>query len=153
MEPYTTLNRLNIEYKEIEHKAVYTSVEAEFTKKLIDGIGVKNLFLKSSKKKYYLVLTPDHKKVNLKALSKLVSGNLSFASVEDLKRILKLEKGSVTPIGIINDINHEVTILIDRDLKDKLILVHPLINTKTISIKMTDLIKLIEDLKNEYLFY
>lgn len=52
MEPYNTLNKLNIEYKEIEHQAVYTSIEAEFIKDLIDGEGVKNLFLKSSKKKY-----------------------------------------------------------------------------------------------------
>lgn len=153
MEPCNTLNKLNIEYKEIEHQAVYTSIEAEFIKDLIDGEGVKNLFLKSSKKKYYLVLTPDTKKVDLKFLSTIVGSNLSFANEERLKEILKLEKGSVTPLGIINDTNHEVTVLIDKELKDKLILVHPLINTKTISIKMPDLIKLIEDFQNEYLFY
>lgn len=152
MEPYKTLNKLNIEYKEIEHKPVYTSLEAEFTKKLIDGIGVKNLFLKS-KSKYYLVLTPDNKKVDLKALSKLLDSHLSFAKETELQDILKLERGSVTPIGLINDIKHEVIVLIDKELEDKLILVHPLVNTKTISIEMKDLIKLIEYLKNEYIFY
>lgn len=152
MEPYKTLNKLNIEYKEIEHKPVYTSLEAEFTKKLIDGIGVKNLFLKS-KSKYYLVLTPDNKKVDLKALSKLLDSHLSFAKETELQDILKLERGSVTPIGLINDIKHEVIVLIDKELEAKLILVHPLVNTKTISIEMKDLIKLIEYLKNEYIFY
>lgn len=153
MEPYETLNKLNIKYKEIIHKPVFTSNEAEFTKKLIKGIGVKNLFLKSSKKEYYLVLTPDNKKVDLKALSKLINSHLSFAKETELQDILKLERGSVTPIGLINDIKHEVIVLIDKDLKDKLILVHPLVNTKTISIEMKDLIKLIEYLKNEYIFY
>lgn len=152
MEPYKTLNKVNIEYKEIEHKPVYTSLEAEFTKKLIDGIGVKNLFLKN-KSKYYLVLTPDNKKVDLKALSKLIDSHLSFAKETELQDILKLERGSVTPIGLINDIKHEVIVLIDKELEDKLILVHPLVNTKTISIEMKDLIKLIEYLKNEYIFY
>ena len=80
MEPYNTLNKLNIEYKEIEHQAVYTSIEAEFIKDLIDGEGVKNLFLKSSKKKYYLVLTPDTKTVYLKFFSTIVGSNLSFAN-------------------------------------------------------------------------
>lgn len=153
MEPYETLNKLNIEYKEIEHIPVYTSIEAEFIKDQIDGIGVKNLFLKSSKKEYYLVLTPDNKKADLKALSKLINGHLSFAKETELQDILKLERGSVTPIGLINDINHQVKVLIDKDLKDNHILVHPLVNTKTISIEMKDLINLIEYLKNKYLFY
>lgn len=153
MEPYKTLQKLNISYKEVEHKSVYTSAEAEFIKELIAGIGVKNLFLKSSKKEYYLVLTPDDKKVDLKALSKLINSHLSFASAEELKNILKLESGSVTPLGLINDIKHEVIVLIDKDLQEKLILVHPLVNTKTISLEMKDLIKLIEYLKNAYLFY
>lgn len=153
MEPYKTLNKLNIEYKEIEHIPVFTSNEAEFTKKLIKGIGVKNLFLKSSKNNYYLVLTPDTKKVDLKALSKLINSHLSFAKETELQDILKLERGSVTPIGLINDIKHEVIVLIDKDLKDNLVLVHPLVNTKTISIEMKDLIQIIEYLKNEYIFY
>lgn len=153
MEPYKTLQKLNISYKEVEHIPVYTSAEAEFIKELIAGIGVKNLFLKSSKKEYYLVLTPDDKKVDLKALSKLINSHLSFASAEELKNILKLEPGSVTPLGLINDIKHEVIVLIDKDLQEKLILVHPLVNTKTISLEMKDLIKLIEYLKNAYLFY
>lgn len=153
MEPYKTLEKLNISYKEVEHKKVMTSKEAEFIKDMIEGIGVKNLFLKSDKGGYFLVLTPDNKKVDLKVLSKMVNGRLSFASTEELNNILKLEKGSVTPLGLINDINHEVTVLIDKKLKDKLILVHPLVNTKTISITAKDLIRLIEHLKNEYLFY
>lgn len=153
MEPYKTLENLNIIYKEVEHKPVYTSAEAEFIKEQIAGIGVKNLFLKSSKKEYFLVLTPDDKKVDLKALSKLINSHLSFASAEELKNILKLEPGSVTPLGLINDIEHEVIVLIDNVLINEIILVHPLINTKTISIKTKDLIRLIEYLKNEYLFY
>ena len=130
-----------------------TSKEAEFIKDMIEGIGVKNLFLKSDKGGYFLVLTPDNKKVDLKVLSKMVNGRLSFASTEELRNTLKLEQGSVTPLGLINDLKHEVIVLIDNILINEYVLVHPLVNTKTISLRMKDLIRLIEYLKNEYLFY
>lgn len=146
---YEILNSLDIEYNEIEHKAVFTSSEAEFIKDMIKGEGVKNLFLKS-KNDYYLVLTPDNKRVDLKNLSNRVNSHLSFASPEELKNILDLEPGSVTPLGLINDTKHEVKVLIDRELMDKVILVHPLINTKTLSLKMSDLIKFIKYLQNDY---
>ena len=77
--------------------------EAEFIKDMIEGIGVKNLFLKSDKGGYFLVLTPDNEKVDLKVLSKMVNGRLSFASTEELRNTLKLEQGSVTPLGLKND--------------------------------------------------
>lgn len=153
MEPYKTLEKLNISYKEVEHKKVMTSKEAEFIKDMIEGIGVKNLFLKSDKGGYFLVLTPDNKKVDLKVLSKMVNGRLFFASTEELRNTLKLEQGSVTPLGLINDLKHEVIVLIDNILINEYVLVHPLVNTKTISLRMKDLIRLIEYLKNEYLFY
>lgn len=153
MEPYKTLEKLNISYKEVEHKKVMTSKEAEFIKDMIEGIGVKNLFLKSDEGGYFLVLTPDNKKVDLKVLSKMVNGRLSFASTEELRNTLKLEQGSVTPLGLINDLKHEVIVLIDNILINEYVLVHPLVNTKTISLRMKDLIRLIEYLKNEYLFY
>ncbi len=149
---YEILNSLDIEYNEIEHKAVFTSSEAEFIKDMIKGEGVKNLFLKS-KNDYYLVLTPDNKRVDLKNLSNRVNSHLSFASPEELKNILNLEPGSVTPLGLINDTKHEVKVLIDEELIGKVILVHPLVNTKTLSLKMSDLIKLINYLKNEYIIY
>lgn len=146
---YEILNSLDIEYKEIEHKAVFTSSEAEFIKDMIKGEGVKNLFLKS-KNDYYLVLTPDNKRVDLKNLSNRVNSHLSFASPEELKNILNLEPGSVTPLGLINDTKHEVKVLIDEELIGKVILVHPLVNTKTLSLKMSDLIKFIKYLQNDY---
>ena len=92
-------------------------------------------------------------KIDLKNLSQKLNGHLSFGSEEELKRILKLSKGSVSPFGIINDKNHVVTILIDERLKQKRLLFHPNINTKTISIMQQDLIKFIEFEGNNYLFY
>ena len=65
--------------------------------------------------------------------------------------ILKLKIGSVSPFGIVNDSENKVTLLIDSDLKNKKLLFHPNINTKTISIEFDDLIKFIEYEKNKYI--
>ena len=77
--------------------------------------------------------------------------HLSFASIEELKNILNLEQGSVTPLGIINDEKNMVTIVIDKELQGKRLLVHPNTNKKTLSINYNDLIKFIEFEKHKYL--
>ncbi len=153
MNLYELLDSLNIKYDIVEHKAVFTSYEAEFIKSLIEGIGVKNLFLKNNHHEYFLILLEDSKKANLKSIAeKLNIGHLSFANETELKEILNLTRGSVTPLGLINDKEHIVKVLIDEDLKENKILVHPCINTKTLSIEINDLIELLEYLNVEYLF-
>lgn len=148
---YYVLDKLDINYKEIKHQPVYTVKEAQQIKNNIVGIGCKNLFLKG-KNKYYLVVLEESKKANIKEISKLVSEkHLSFAPIEDLNNILNLEPGSVTPLSIINDKNNVVTLIIDRDLENKLLLVHTNTNTKTISISYCDLIKFIKYENHNYI--
>ena len=138
---YEILKELDIDYEEVEHKAVFTSLEAQFIKSKIEGIGAKNLFLKD-KHNYYLVLVVDNKKVDLKSLAKKLNvAKLSFASALELEEILGLSVGSVTPLGIINDKNNLVTVIIDDALLDNKILMHPLVNPKTVSIAYKDLLK------------
>ena len=87
-------------------------------------------------------------------LTNLVNvSQLEFASPKDLEEILNVEIGSVTPLGIINDKDNLVTILIDKTLSDKKILMHPNVNTKTISMNFTDLIKFIEYTNHKYLYF
>lgn len=143
------LEKLNIKYEIVEHKAVYTKEEAQFIKNKITGIGCKNLFLKN-KLNYYLYIIEDNKKADLKNISKKLNiGRLSFASEKELNEKLKLTRGSVTPLGIIND-KKTVILLIDKDLKEQKILVHPNINTSTVNINYNDLIKYIEYFGNDY---
>lgn len=152
MDLYETLNKLNIDYIEINHEPVFTVLEAKKIKEKINGFGIKNLFLKNNKGKYFLVLLPEDKRANIKEVSALVnSGHLSFASPIELQNILGLTAGSVSPLGIINDKKNIVFVVIDKDLKDKKILVHPNINTKTIAIEFTDLIKLLDYENHNYL--
>ena len=151
MELYKILNNLNIKYKEIEHEPVYTIEQAKNIKGKIKGNGCKNLFLTNKKEKYFLLILDENKRANIKELAKTLKVNkLSFASTEDLKNILNLEQGSVSPLGIIYDNKNIVTLIIDKDLKDKKILIHPNTNTKTLSMDYNDLIKFIENENHSY---
>ena len=94
------LDKLNIKYEIVEHEAVYTAEEAQKIKKLIKGVGCKNLFLKGNNNKYYLYILDDNKKGNLKELEMFLDiKKLHFAKEEELKSILGLDKGGVTPLG------------------------------------------------------
>lgn len=152
MNVYDVLKKLDILYEEITHPKVHTIEEAERENiaSKINGVECKNLFVKN-KNHYYLIVIKAEKHTNLKELSKMVNEQrFTFASTKELKEILNLEKGSVTPLGIINDKENKVILLFDKELENNKILVHPNINTKTISIQYEDLIKIIEDTKHKY---
>ncbi len=154
MNIYEVLEELKINYDEIEHPAVYTVEEANKLERMLEGVGCKNLFLTDKKGHYYLYILKDDKRADLKDLAfKLKVLKLTFGSEEDLNTLLGLSKGSVTPLGIINDKDNKVTLVIDKDLVDKKLLCHPNVNTKTISIEYKDLIKLIEYEKHNYIVY
>lgn len=108
----------------------------------------------SNGKKHYLVVLKGDKKADLKSIkSQINSTALSFASEERLEKHLGLSKGSVTPLGIINDEEHLVNIVLDEDLKkEEIIGVHPNVNTSTVFISYNDLIKFINSFGNE-IFY
>ena len=119
MDIYDIFKQLNIEFKETEHEPIFTIEQAQNIKS-INGTGCKNLFLTNRKKNYYLVLLEETKRANIKDIAKLVNeSHLSFASEIELNNILKLKPGSVTPLGIINDKDNIVTLIIDNELKGK----------------------------------
>ena len=110
------LKKLQIKYDMVEHPAVYTVEEAKEKVPKIEGIGCKNLFLKTKKKEYFLYTLPEDKKVDLKELAeKLSLTRFHFASKENLEDILNIVPGSVTPLAIINDNENKVTVVLDRE--------------------------------------
>lgn len=152
MEVLDILNKLEIEYTMIEHESVFTCEQAQFVKTLINGEGCKNLFLRNNKKQYFMYILPDEKRADLKSLGKQNGlGHLSFGNEEKLWELLKLKRGGVSPLGIINDAENAVTLLIDNELKDKLLLFHPNDNSKSLNIRYDDLIKFIEYTNHEYI--
>ena len=141
------LNDLNIPFRVVEHPAAMTIEEIDrFALPNSEAIA-KNLFVRDDKKKnYYLITVRKDKKVDLKELRRqLNSRPLSFASENDLKFYLGLNKGTVTPLGILNDIACRVQFVLDQDLTSfPLIGVHPNRNTATLWLSPLNLQALIE---------
>ena len=112
------LDSLDIDYEITEHPPVYTIDEMKNLGITHKGDVVKNLFLRDAKgKRHFLVVLDKDKRADLKALQEQLScSKLSFASEERLKKHLGLSRGSVTPLGILNDAQGMVELVFDRDL-------------------------------------
>lgn len=140
---YDLLDGLNIEYERADHNEAQTmEVCAEIEKEF--GIDIcKNLFLCNRQQTvFYLLMIPSDKKFLTKDLSAQIgSSRLSFANAEAMEKYLDITPGSVSVLGLMNDKDNTVNLLIDEDLlKNEYIGCHPCINTSTLKIKTEDLI-------------
>lgn len=144
---YELFDKYHFIYEVYEHFPVYTIEELDALNIPHPEQIVKNLFLRDDKKQnYYLVTVPGHKTVNLKSLSeKIPSRKLSFASEESLRELLLLERGHVTPIGVLNNAQKNVIVVFDKSLKEQRIGIHPMENTATVFLAFEDIKKIIED--------
>jgi Ala-tRNA(Pro) deacylase len=135
------LAELGIAYARHEHPPVATVDEATQHWSGIDATHCKNLFLRNQKgNRHYLVILEHAKRADLRAVADQIGdGKLSFASADRLMTHLGLTPGSVSPFGLINDREHVVRVVLDRDLKsaDRLSF-HPNINTATLTIAAAD---------------
>lgn len=148
-EIYNLLKEKHIWHEITEHKAVYNMAEVAEIEIPYPEADAKNLFVRDDKKRnYYLITVKGDKRVDLKEFRKANQTRpLSFASEEDLMRLLELAAGSVTPLGVLNDEERKVTVYLDKDFFDEpgLIGVHPNDNTTTVWMKAEDLVRMIEE--------
>lgn len=156
MDVYEFLKQHNIAYEKYDHLAVFTADEAKTLAAHVPGQQTKNLFLCDDKKRrFYLVTIPDEKRADLKHLREFLGEkSLRFAPPDKLLELLGIAPGSVSPLGLINDINHVVSFAIDEDLlaQDK-IYIHPNINTTTIAISLDDFKKILAITGHELKIY
>ena len=152
---YQKLDELGITYEAMDHPAVYTMEEMDELGITSKGEVCKNLFLRDEKgRRHFLVVLQKDKKVDLKNIqSQIGSTRLSFGSEKRLDKYLKLQKGGVSPLGIINDEDASVEVVFDKDLMNKERLgVHPNTNTATVWISFKDMKSLIEKNGNDIMY-
>ena len=139
---YALLDTLGIPFPRVDHDATAT-IDACLEVEKILGIHIcKNLFLCNAQKtRFYLLMMPGTKKFKTKNLSKQInSARLSFAGDEYMEQFLDITPGSVSILGLANDKENQVQLLIDSDvLKDPFLGCHPCINTSSLKIKTADL--------------
>ena len=147
---YDLLDSLGIAYKRVDHEAAMT-MEAceEIDRTLSEGVekGVaicKNLFLCNRQAtEFYLLLIPGDKPFKTKYLSAQIgSSRLSFAKPEHMEQYLDITPGSVSVMGLMNDREKKVRLLIDEDvLGEEYFACHPCINTSSLRFKTPDLME------------
>lgn len=139
---YDLLDMLEIEYSRVDHEALATMEACQEVDELLEVNMCKSLFLcNAQKSNFYLLVMPGEKKFKTKDLShQIASARLSFAAADDMERLLDITPGSVSVMGLINDLDNSVQLIIDKDiLSDKYFACHPCINTSSIKFMMEDL--------------
>lgn len=138
---YSFLNRLEVPFFRVDHPAADTIEKCEEIEKVI-GVGIcKNLFLCNRQKtEFYLLMMDGRKSFRTADVSKKLGvSRLSFAGSDDMLRLLNVYPGSVSVLALMNDIDHRVRLVIDRDvLAGEYVRCHPCKNTSTLKIKTTD---------------
>lgn len=150
-ETYQFLTEQGISYVITEHKAVFNMEEVNEIELPYPEWDAKNLFVRDDKKRnYYLITVKGDKRVDLKEFrSRHGLRPLSFASPDDLWTILKLMPGAVTPLGLLNDIEHRVHFYLDAAFAGNRIGVHPNDNTATVWMSADDLMRLVRTHGND----
>jgi Ala-tRNA(Pro) deacylase len=141
---YDLLDSLGIKYVRTDHEAAFTMEACEEIDKTLGVVMCKNLFLCNRQETaFYLLLMPGDKKFKTKELSaQIQSARLSFAQPEHMLKFLDIEPGSVSVMGLMNDKEGAVQLLIDEDvLRDEFIGCHPCVNTSSLKLRTEDVIR------------
>ena len=141
---YDLLDSLGIEYERADHDPADTIEDCEEVEKVIGVDICKNLFLCNRQMtKFYLLMMPGKKPFKTKELSQQIgSARLSFAGADKMSEYLDITPGSVSIMGLANDKNCEVQLLLDREIyESEFVRCHPCINTSTLKIKTKDILE------------
>ncbi len=143
---FDRLDALGLAHRTVEHTPVFTVEQAKEHRGVLPGHHIKNLFLRNKKEAMWLVVALEDRAIDLRRLGEVLgAGRLSFGSPERLRRHLGVEPGSVTPFAVINDPEHQVTLVLDRGLAEGgPVNAHPLVNTMTTAISFADLARFFE---------
>lgn len=139
---YDLLDQLQISYSYVDHEAAMTMEACQAVDEVTGTAMCKNLLLCNRQcTQFYLLLLPGDKVFKTKELSSQIgSSRLSFASGEAMERLLDITPGSLSVLGLMNDHDNQVSLLIDADvLTGEYFGCHPCINTSSLRLRTEDL--------------
>jgi len=141
---YDLLDSLNVEYQRIDHEAAMTMEACAAIDEVLDATICKNLLLCNRQcTAFYLLMIEGDKHFRTSTFSRQIgSSRLSFAAPEYMERFLDITPGSLSVLGLMNDRDHQVQLIIDEDiLKGEYFGCHPCINTSSLRLKTSDLME------------
>lgn len=152
---YDLLDRLGVTYQRVDHEPAMTMEVCEDIDRVLNAEICKNLFLCNRQEtKFYLLMIPGAKVFHTKDLSvQIGSARLSFAKPQYMEQFLDITPGSVSVMGLMNDVENHVQLLIDEDvLQSEFVGCHPCINTSSIRFRTSDLVeKILPAMKHEFI--
>lgn len=151
---YDFLDKLGISYETMCHPAAFTMEECQEVEKNLGAPICKNLFLCNRQQtQFYLLMLPGEKHFKTKFLSsELGCARLSFATEDHMVELLGIHPGAVSPMGLMNDKDKKVLLVVDKDLLgSEFFGCHPCVNTATLKIRLKDLLeKIVPSTNHEY---
>lgn len=141
---YDLLDQLGIAYWQVDHPAARTMEDCMAIDEALNTKMCKNLFLCNRQKTdFYLLLMPGDKPFRTKELSAQIgTARLSFADAESMERYLDIQPGAVSVLGLMNDMENRVQLLIDEDLlRDAFFGAHPCVNTSSLRLATKDVLE------------
>lgn len=141
---YDLLDSLGIEYQRTDHEEANTMEACNEIDKVLDVIICKNLFLCNRQEtQFYLLMMPGDKPFKTKDISKQIgSARLSFGKAEFMEEYLNIKPGAVSIMGLMNDTEKHVQLLIDKPvLESEYIGCHPCVSTSSLKIKTKDVLE------------
>ena len=142
MRTYDFLDRLGIRYQRTDHERADNMAACNEIDAVLEVVICKNLFLCNRQgTAFYLLMMPGDKKFKTKELSAQIgSARLSFAAPEEMLKHLDIEPGAVSVMGLMNDRERAVSLLIDEDvLKGEYVGCHPCVCTSSLKLRTADL--------------
>ena len=141
------LDQRSISHHTLDHAPMWTVEDAKAIRAPSPHGHTKNLFVRNKKGKMWLLTLHEDRKVDLKATAALLGANrFSFASPERLMHYLGVTPGAVSAFSILNDVTHQVRFFVDEALMaDPEWHIHPLVNTRTTTIKRETLLAFLHD--------
>ena len=155
MRVYDLLDQLGISYLRTDHEAAGTMEDCNEIDRILDVLICKNLFLCNRQKtKFYLLMMPGDKPFKTKELSAQIhSARLSFAPEEYMEEYLDITPGSVSIMGLMNDTDNQVQLLVDEEvLQGEFLGCHPCVNTSSLKLGTKDVFeKFLPAVHHEYM--
>lgn len=141
---YDLLDKLGIEYERTDHEEANTMEKCNEIDKILDTIICKNLFLCNRQQtEFYLLMMPGDKPFKTKYITKqLECSRLSFAPSEKMLEYLDIKPGAVSIMGLMNDKNNKIQLVIDKPVVESETLgCHPCVCTSSLKFKTKDIVE------------
>ena len=132
-----TLTSKKISYEVLEHEPLLTMQDGLYVEQKLKIVPCKNLLLVNRQHEFFLLM------ISVNNIAKEInSSHLSFASDDDLKALLNVSTGAVSPLDLVSDTEHKVKVLMDKELlSQEFIGCHPGTNTMTVKMKTASLVE------------